>query len=336
MGKSIGQLLQNVLAEGNFDASESQALDWLNARHELMVVRSKCFRERIPVAFTVAGQQAYPVPARVLELRELTVQAATSVGGLGVPYGAGRHVDLAQGALGYLWLGGIYLAVGGGLYVRDDNAAGETQVAIYPTPTEAGRLVEIYATCRAEPLSLTPTGLIVGNPATFRFCFTTRNLTVVELAAFIATGVLPAGIGYDPPVVKAEYTAPGSAPTMLEGATIVRDAVGAYHFVRTPLVVGMIQWKGLGYTGAELTAATPVEEAEVGTGGSQIKVPSEFEDALVAGAIATGLRRLEQQPGAAASFEQEFAGACTELTQQTNKRFRGSGPARVRVLGWNA
>ncbi len=56
--------------------------------------------------------------------------------------------------------------------------------------------------------------------------------------------------------------------------------------------------------------------------------PSEFDDALVAGAIATGLTRVEARPDLAQMFEALYDTACTELLEQQNRRIRNSGPRR--------
>jgi hypothetical protein len=218
-------LLSSVVEEGSFDVPKTQALGWVNARHGLMCARTKCFRKKLSVGPTVANQQGYPVPAEVIEIREVLVQSSASTGGLGVPYGAARHTDLAQGALHYLWLGGLYLAVGGGIFVRDENASGEELLALFPTPTEAGLTITVQAVCRPAPLV-------------------------------------------------------------------------------------------------------------IGVGG--LRTPVEFDDALVAGAIATGLARVESRADLAAPNETVFANACTELLGQVDKRFRGSGPAQIRVQGLNA
>lgn len=72
------------------------------------------------------------------------------------------------------------------------------------------------------------------------------------------------------------------------------------------------------------------------TDNTTLVIPGEYMDALVAGAIATGMVRTEDRPDLAASYEQTFTAACQELTQQSNRRFRGVGPAQIRVVGINA
>jgi hypothetical protein len=69
---------------------------------------------------------------------------------------------------------------------------------------------------------------------------------------------------------------------------------------------------------------------------STLVIPGEYVDALVSGAIATGLVRTEDRPDLAGNHEQIFTAACGELTQQSNRRFRGVGPAQIRVQGVNA
>lgn len=66
---------------------------------------------------------------------------------------------------------------------------------------------------------------------------------------------------------------------------------------------------------------------------STLKIPADFTDALVSGAIATGLSRTENRPDLAQYHEQTFADACEELRRQVNRRYRGSGPATIRVQG---
>jgi hypothetical protein len=66
---------------------------------------------------------------------------------------------------------------------------------------------------------------------------------------------------------------------------------------------------------------------------STLKVPGDFTDALVSGAIATGLSRTENRPDLAQYHEQVFSDACDELRRQVNRRYRGSGPATIRIQG---
>jgi hypothetical protein len=167
---------------------------------------------------TVSEQAAYTVPAEVVEILYVEVD--------GKPYGHLRHQDPAEGALGWIWLGGT-----GGIAGRQDTAGGEQQLQIYPVPKpggplEPGKPLNVWAVCRPPDL------------------LETDNTTLV--------------------------------------------------------------------------------------------IPGEYADALVGGAIATGLVRTEDRPDLAGAYEQMFTAACAELAQQSNRRFRGLGPAQIRVIGVNA
>lgn len=68
-----------------------------------------------------------------------------------------------------------------------------------------------------------------------------------------------------------------------------------------------------------------------------LKIPKHFQDALVNGAVAIGLARVENRPDLAVPKQQAFEAACTELEAQTRNRFRGrTGPVQIRVQGINA
>lgn len=64
-------------------------------------------------------------------------------------------------------------------------------------------------------------------------------------------------------------------------------------------------------------------------------IPIDFQDALVEGAIATGMARDIEQVGVADRFEARFDRACEELRRRTNSRV-GGGSVQVRVVGVNA
>lgn len=215
---TVAELVQQVLEDGQFDATSAQALRWLNVRHKQMCARARNYRKALNLGPTVAGQDVYSIPAAVVEILQVTVGSYV--------YGAARHTDFAEGATGYLWLGGI-----GGIAGRDDTASGEPVLKLFPIPT---------------------------------------------------SGAVPEA---------------GAALTVL-------------------------------------AAVTPPELAEGDD--TTLKIPAEYTDALVAGAIATGLRRMEHRADLATTHEQIFTEGCTELLRATNRRFRGSGPALIRVQGLNA
>lgn len=69
---------------------------------------------------------------------------------------------------------------------------------------------------------------------------------------------------------------------------------------------------------------------------STLGVPEEHDEDLIAGAVAIGLAREAMRPDLAQSFQAQFDAACTELLKSTRRRFRGSGPTQIRVVGYNA
>lgn len=216
---TVAELVEAVLEDGQFDATQAQVLRWLNVRHKQMIARTRSFRKQLSLGNTVAGQSNYALPAGIVEILQVTVG--------GYVYGQARHNDFAEGELGYIWLGGGM----GGIAGRDDTAAGDQQLRIFPAPKGG--------------LSPEP-----GGP------------------------------------------------------------ISVYAAVEPPQLV-------------------------VGEDGS-IKIPDEYVDALVSGAIATGMLRVEARPDLAQQHEELFEKGCGELLRVVNRRFRGTGPARIRIAGINA
>jgi hypothetical protein len=62
-----------------------------------------------------------------------------------------------------------------------------------------------------------------------------------------------------------------------------------------------------------------------------LKVDPDMSDALVSGALATALLRVENRPDLAAPHEAIFSSACEELRRRVQRRYRMAGPARIRV-----
>lgn len=69
-----------------------------------------------------------------------------------------------------------------------------------------------------------------------------------------------------------------------------------------------------------------------------LKIPQDFTETLVSGAIAWGLRVApgDFRADLAQSFEQEFNDGCEELRRQVARRYRATGPSQIRVQGVNA
>jgi hypothetical protein len=203
---TVQQLLDQVVQEGGLDATQTQALRWLNARHQSMCARSRCFVETTSQA-AVAGQSDYLAPVSAIEIMAVVVD--------GVPYGRAGWNDLQPGRTAFLTLSGD-----GGVASPQEGTFGERMVRVFPTPDAAG-VLQIHA------------------------------------------AMLPADL--DP------------------------------------------------------------------ANDSSLKVDADMGDALVSGALATALLRVENRPDLAASHEAIFSSACEELRRRVQRRYRGTGPARIRV-----
>lgn len=141
MADDVAQLVNDVLDEGAFDATSTQALRWLNRRHRQMCARSRCYRKTVVVASTVASQRDYDVPAGIVEAFEITVA--------GVTYGPGSHSDISAAAQSRLTLAGY-----GGVFVSTASDAGVTRVALLPVPATGGDEIDLYAAFLPPDLTL--------------------------------------------------------------------------------------------------------------------------------------------------------------------------------------
>jgi hypothetical protein len=209
----VQDIVDAILTEGGFDATQAQALAWTSARHRKMVVRARCYRKTASIGPTVALTRDYALPTDLRGIFEVTVA--------GVTYGNGHHVDISTEAQGRLWLCGT-----GGVTAPEETAAGLGELALIPTPSTGGDDVSVRG-------FFSPPGLL-----------TTDDTT--------------------------------------------------------------------------------------------LKVSDDYDDALIAGGIATGYRRLLARPDLAGPFETDFGNACEELRVDTNRKYRGPGPAQIRVVGYNA
>lgn len=90
---------------------------------------------------TVPDGFAYPLPEEVVEVIEVLVN--------GLPYGRGRHSDIATYQQGWLLLSGI-----GGVAVEDESLAGAYALSLVP-PVSGDAEVQVYAVCRAPALLAT-------------------------------------------------------------------------------------------------------------------------------------------------------------------------------------
>lgn len=211
MADTVATLIAEVREEGQFDATEAQALNWLNRRHRFMVAGARSFRRRVPTGFTVAGVQDVLVPAGIVEVYDVWVNGEHRVR---IPR---QDAQAAQnGTLSYS---------GPSFYAEAADAGGVEYLLLLPAPTANGQPVEIYA------------------------------------AMF-------------PPDLQASDSA------------------------------------------------------------SALKVDLDLYDALVSGAISTGLLRLEQRQDLAAPHEQAFVNGVEMLKRRVQRRYR-PGPKQIRIAGVN-
>lgn len=124
MADTVQDLVTAVIEEGSFDVSEPTVLRWLSRRQRDMLVRARAYRKRGFFANTEPGRAEYPLPLDAAEVLELQVG--------GEIWPRGRHSDLANGALGRIWLSGP-----GGLAIPDEVEGGVSSISLYPTPEGA-------------------------------------------------------------------------------------------------------------------------------------------------------------------------------------------------------
>lgn len=121
-----------------------------------------------------------------------------------------------------------------------------------------------------------------------------------------------------------------------EGGLAGRDDSAAgeqlLRLVPTP-AAGSEPTPGEAHVSVYATVQTPTITAGAD---STVVVPADYYSALTAGAIATGMLRDEATAAGAAPQEQIFQTAIVRLRRATNRRFQGSGPSRVRIVGVNA
>jgi hypothetical protein len=143
MPETVSGLVGEIVAQGSFDATNTEVLAWLNRRHKEMVCRARGYRKALSLGNTVAAQQEYTVPAGVVELYDV------SVGGL--PYGKGRRSDIVENAQGWLWLSGP-----GGEVIESASSSAVTTLALVPVPSSGGDAIAAFA-------AVAPPDLLIDN-----------------------------------------------------------------------------------------------------------------------------------------------------------------------------
>lgn len=168
-GTVIADMISAVTEDGQFDATETQVLRWLNERHRSMVSTCRCYRKTIDLGPTIEGQSEYELPDGLVEILQVTVG--------GQVWGTARHQDAASSAAGFLWLSGP-----GGVAGRDDDEAGVQQLQLVPGVgaggTAAGGELVVYA-------AMLPPDLVSGDDS--------RLKVPVEYAPAIVSGAIATG-----------------------------------------------------------------------------------------------------------------------------------------------
>jgi hypothetical protein len=144
MAENVSDLVTEIIAQGAIDAATTDVLKWLNRRHKEMVVRARGYRKTLTVGTTVAGTQAYNVPAGVVEITDITVA--------GMSWGKGRLTDIAADANGWLWLDGD-----GGVIVQSASSGAVSQIALVPAPSTGGDTIS------APNAAVMPPDLLIDN-----------------------------------------------------------------------------------------------------------------------------------------------------------------------------
>jgi len=139
---TVQMLVDDVRVEGGFDATEPQALRWLNRAWRRMIGEARAYRKVVSVGNTVAGTAFYafdPVEAYSFEIA-------------GVPYGKARRPDIYASAQNRLvWTGD------GGLIVSSANASGAPGIEIIPVPSAVEAITSFAAMIPAD-LTIDPAG----------------------------------------------------------------------------------------------------------------------------------------------------------------------------------
>lgn len=145
MAETVQGLCDAVTQEASFDVTTSQALQWLDRMHKLMVVRARALRETVAAGNTIVNQTDYSLPANVVEVYQFDVG--------GIPYTRGRRTDADMWAQGWLLLRGP-----GGLVAANASASGGGVFSITPPPTSVVA-ISLFA-------AMVPSDLAIGTDST--------------------------------------------------------------------------------------------------------------------------------------------------------------------------
>lgn len=129
LGRSVGELVDELLQIAGLDVPEDTALAWINDRHATMVARSRCAKQAVTLG-TTDGTGRILAPG-VVELYELRID--------GQEYQRVRRQVVAGARRSQ-----VTLSYPGLIFTSEADESGNATFEIYPTP-DAGLEIEAYA-----------------------------------------------------------------------------------------------------------------------------------------------------------------------------------------------
>lgn len=145
--------LSEIVTAG-LDAESADLLAILDRRHKMMCRRARAFQaEKVITGGTVIGQQRYAPPTGLVEARAVEVD--------GTPYGKAKRRDIFANSQGVL-----SITYPGTAFAITHDSAGLPQIALIPTPTDAGKVITVIGSFLPPTLTISPaTNLIVDDDA---------------------------------------------------------------------------------------------------------------------------------------------------------------------------
>lgn len=147
MAETVSAVVGEILAQGSFDLSQTEALAILNRRHKQMCARSRCVRDgRTATRVAALGAGAtYAAPAGLLDMTQLLVGS--------VEYRKAKRADVERMFDGTLPLYGT-----GGVFVNYEDLTHPVAWFVSPDPAPTG--LTVYGT-------YDPPDLLINNTVPF-------------------------------------------------------------------------------------------------------------------------------------------------------------------------
>lgn len=163
--RTMGQLATDLTDVIGFAITSEKALEWLNARHKLMVARAQALKKTLEL--TTDGTATIAVPTEVVDVIRLQVAGV-------------RYVPKPRDIIEDLRAGNASISGLGKAYSIEATDAGVESFEVYPTPA-TGLAVTVLAAVRPDDV------LAVGFP-----------IVPDEFADAIVHGAAATGYAYDP------------------------------------------------------------------------------------------------------------------------------------------